>query len=297
MEYSILDSIEAFCQERALSGLAHSSVLEYETILRVIARWFEARGIYSPADMRLEHFREVLIDQRKRYKPASVYHRKSVCHCWLTWLREQGDIYFDPDKIPRILAPKPDEYRRLHITHDEAEKLINFLKERYRETRDLQDIRSYAVATLLFGAGLRISEAAGLQIKNINWKAKELYLPTTKANKERFVPFPTSTAVALRLYLWRRRDSNCETIFLNREGGTCNPKTLARRIKLEAGQIGILLTSHTGRRFCLTRLARVNILLAKQQAGHADLDTTMKYLVEDRETLRDTVRRIDPFAR
>jgi integrase len=60
---------------------------------------------------------------------------------------------------------------------------------------------------------------------------------------------------------------------------------------------GLAITSHVGRRYCVTRLASVNVFAAMQQAGHANLETTRAYVRESREELRRVVGLCDPLSR
>jgi integrase/recombinase XerD len=83
-----------------------------------------------------------------------------------------------------------------------------------------------ALLRLLYGTGLRVSEALSLSCNDINIKSKYLILRHTKNGKERLVPISDSLCEVCKQYLDYRKnfpivkDSNC--LFINPDGSPCN---------------------------------------------------------------------------
>lgn len=136
------------------------------------------------------------------------------------------------------------------------------------------------IFAVMYGCGLRISEAVALKASDVDGKAMTLRV-IGKGNKERLVPLTGGLLADLRL-LWM--EQRCETwLFPNRAGTNHikadNVERLFRKIRRELG-LGESLTPHSLRHGFAMRLFEqhmpaetIAILM-----GHANLNTTKQYL-------------------
>jgi site-specific recombinase XerD len=136
-----------------------------------------------------------------------------------------------------------------------------------------------ACFSLIYACGLRISEAASLEISAIDSAALVLRI-IGKGNKERRVPLPAPVLVDLRR-LWRTH-RNTRWLFPNRRGtGPVTPHVLARSFAAAACQIGITrrLTPHALRHSYATRLLEngVDTRVVQVLLGHQSIATTAIY--------------------
>jgi integrase/recombinase XerD len=191
-------------------------------------------------------------------------------------------------KLPRALSPR------------EAERLI----EAAAGTTP-RALRDAALVELLYGGGLRVSEAVGLERAGVDLDER-LVRCTGKGNKQRVVPIGRSAAEALRRYLSRGRPyldrRHRPELFLNAHGGPLTRagaflilRRLAERAGLEPEQIHPHLLRHSFATHLLEGGA--DLRSVQEMLGHADLATTEVYLhVTDRRR-RESYFQAHPHAR
>src|SRR2546425_1333511 len=153
------------------------------------------------------------------------------------------------------------------------------------------DLRDRALVELLYGAGLRVSEAVGLERNGVELDER-LVRCTGKGNKERIVPIGRQAAEALRRYLARGRPHldrrHRPELFLNAQGGPLPRagaflilRRLAAKAGLEPGRVHPHLLRHSFATHLLEGGA--DLRSVQEMLGHADLATTELYThVSDR---------------
>jgi integrase/recombinase XerD len=191
-------------------------------------------------------------------------------------------------KLPRTLSPR------------ETERLIEAAAG--TSPRALRDT---ALVELLYGGGLRVSEAVGLERAAVDLDER-LVRCIGKGGKERIVPIGRSAAEALRRYLGRGRpylDRRLRPeLFLNARGGPLTRagaflivRKLAEKAGLEPGRVHPHLLRHSFATHLLEGGA--DLRSVQEMLGHADLATTQIYThVSDRRR-RETYFEAHPHAR
>jgi integrase/recombinase XerD len=165
-------------------------------------------------------------------------------------------------------------------------------------------LRDRALVELLYGAGLRVSEAVGLDRGRIDLEAR-LVRPVGKGGKERIVPLGRAATEAIARYLSRGRPyldrRHRPELFLNAQGG---PLTRAgaflvlRRLAAKAGLDPERVHPHLLRHSFATHLLEggADLRSVQEMLGHADLATTELYThVSDRRR-RETYYEAHPHA-
>lgn len=197
--------------------------------------------------------------------------------------------------LPRRAKPLPKT-----LSPGEAERLI----EAATGTQP-RALRDQALVELLYGAGLRVSEAVGLDKAGIDLDDR-LVRVVGKGDKERAVPIGRQAAEALRRYLARGRPyldaRHRPELFLNARGG---PLTRAgaflilRKLAEKAGLDPHRVHPHLLRHSFATHLLEggADLRSVQEMLGHADLSTTELYThVTDRRR-RELYYRAHPHAR
>jgi integrase/recombinase XerC len=196
-------------------------------------------------------------------------------------------------KLPRTL-PKP-----LAVS---AAKQIADTDLRDGEEREPWIIaRDAAVLALLYGCGLRISEALGLKRKDFTGKSDSLIV-TGKGNKTRMVPILSQVTKAIADYLALCPYENPPNgpLFVGARGKTLSPRIVQLAMARLRGALGLAETAtpHALRHsFATHLLARGGDLRSIQELlGHASLSTTQIYTGVDAEHLLKVYNNAHPRA-
>jgi integrase/recombinase XerD len=190
--------------------------------------------------------------------------------------------------LPKTLSP------------GEAERLI----EAAAGTQP-RSLRDQALVELLYGAGLRVSEAIGLDKAGVDLDDR-LVRVIGKGSKERVVPVGRHAAEALRRYLSRGRPyldrRNRPELFLNARGGALTRAgafLILRKLAEKAGLDPHRVHPHLLRHSFATHLLEggADLRSVQEMLGHADLATTELYThVTDRRR-RELYFQAHPHAR
>jgi integrase/recombinase XerD len=152
-------------------------------------------------------------------------------------------------------------------------------------------LRDRALVELLYGAGLRVSEAVGLEKGSVDLEGR-LVRCIGKGSKERVVPIGRQAVTALRRYLSRGRPfldtRHRPELFLNAKGGgltRAGAFLILRRLAAKAGLEPERIHPHLLRHSFATHLLEggADLRSVQEMLGHADLATTELYThVSDR---------------
>jgi integrase/recombinase XerD len=193
-----------------------------------------------------------------------------------------------PKSLPKTLSP------------GEAERLID--AARGTEPRALRD---QALVELLYGAGLRVSEAVGLERAGVDLDDR-LVRVIGKGGKERVVPIGRHAAEALRRYLSRGRPyldrRHRSELFLNARGGgltRAGAFLILRRLAEKAGLEPARVHPHLLRHSFATHLLEggADLRSVQEMLGHADLSTTELYTHVTDLRRRELYYQAHPHAR
>ena len=198
-------------------------------------------------------------------------------------------------KVPKTL-PKP-------ISIDAAKQLTDTDLRAGEEREPWVLARDAAVLALLYGSGLRISEALGLTREAVPAPGKgDAITVTGKGNKTRMVPVLPRVLELIAEYvsLCPYDLPDTKPIFLGAKGGPLSPRIMQLTMARLRGALGLAETAtpHALRHsFATHLLARGGDLRAIQELlGHASLSTTQIYTAVDTEQLLSVYRSAHPRA-
>jgi integrase/recombinase XerD len=168
-----------------------------------------------------------------------------------------------------------------------------------------RDLRDRALVELLYGAGLRVSEAVGLDKASVDLEAR-LVRAVGKGSKERVVPIGRRAVEAVRRYVARGRPyldrRHRPELFLNARGGPLTRAGAFLILRGLAGKAGLepeRVHPHLLRHSFATHLLEggADLRSVQEMLGHADLATTELYThVSDRRR-RELYFQAHPHAR
>jgi len=161
--------------------------------------------------------------------------------------------------------------------------------------------RNAALLSLLYGSGLRISEALSLTRLDFPAGAKTLRV-TGKGGKTRIVPLigATADAVAAYIKLCPFAIGPEQQVFLGARGGPLQPAIIQREMQKMRGALGLpeTATPHALRHSFATHLlsAGGDLRAIQELLGHASLSTTQIYTGVDSTRLLDIYEKAHPRA-
>ncbi len=279
----------------ASARLAPHTVEAYRRDLTALAAWLK----HSPSTAATEELECHLAELRAQGLAASTIARRTAA--LRSFFRHQVLLGARRDN-PAAELELPRRRRTLPrtLSPGEAERLV----EAAAGTTP-RSLRDRALVELLYGAGLRISEALGLDRAGVDLESR-LVRCVGKGGKERIVPIGREAVEALRRYLARGRPyldrRHRPELFLNARGGPLTRagaflilRTLAAKAGLEPERIHPHLLRHSFATHLLEGGA--DLRSVQEMLGHADLATTELYThVTDRRR-RELYYRAHPHAR
>ena len=287
-------------QGRARRGYAEKTIEAYRAdvagFLGFLARHNAgAEGVASIERLSITDLRAFMAHERARGTSArSLSRRLSAVRGFVGWLGEREG--FDataplsirgPRGKPRLPRPLPPQAARDMIDAVEVEP-----SEPWVAARDA------AVVTLLYGLGLRISEALGLHGGQV--PLPEVMRITGKGGKERLVPVLPAAREAVAAYV--RTCPHAITkdgpLFLGVRGGPLSPRLVQRAMERARLRLGLPATAtpHALRHSFATHLlaAGGDLRAIQELLGHASLSTTQGYTAVDAGHLLEVYERAHP---
>jgi integrase/recombinase XerC len=230
----------------------------------------------------------------------SLARHLSSLRAFFRWACREGHLTRSPAK--GLPAPRIPKTLPRAMTLADTETLLDARAE------DSFPERERALFEFLYATGLRVSEAAGLDLEDVDFSAR-LARVVGKGRKERIVPFGEEAEEAMRDYLparaARRRGfagagEETEPLFVNARGGRLTTRSMARLLKtrLRAAGLPAAISPHALRHTFATHLlsAGADLRAIQELLGHASLSTTQKYTHLDAARLREVYRLAHPKA-
>ena len=213
----------------------------------------------------------------------------SALRSFFNWMVLEGSVKDNP--CDRVDMPKLGRYLPDVLSEDEVFRIIDSV-----DVSTWQGCRDKAILEVLYGCGIRVSEAVGLKVSGLYF-AEGFVRVIGKGNKERLVPLNDMAADSLRAYLDRRpepADSESDDIvFLNRFGRSLSRQSMFKMIKTQAllADIRKEISPHTFRHSFATHLVEhgADLRVVQEMLGHESVTTTEIYTHIDTSTWHQNV--------
>ena len=270
MEKSISKDYNYYLRmERAMS---QNTVASYCSDVEKFLEFYKGRvEDISPEDV-LEYLQSR--DGLSRRSQARVL---SSLRSFFDWLLLEKVLKDNPCDM--VDGPKIGRYLPDVLSEDEVVAIIDSVP-----LSTWQGVRDRAILEVLYGCGLRVSEAVGLQVSCLF--LKEGYVRVIgKGNKERLVPLGDMAVEAVLEYLEVRPQSadgtSSDILFLNRFGKSLSRVSMFTMIKKQAIAAGIRkeISPHTFRHSFATHLLEhgADLRMVQEMLGHESIATTEIY--------------------
>ena len=287
----------------ALEGSSSNTLLAYKRDLIDFFSFLTLHngskdGVSQLETINQASMRSWMAENRRSGKTSrSIARQLSSVKSFYKWFAERHGI--DPTMVLITKAPKFEKKLPRALSQEAAKEISSSI--------DLTDnepwivARDTAVILLLYGCGLRISEA-------LNLKYSEMPLTDTlkikgKGDKFRVIPILQIAREAVKSYLKMlpfSLNSN-DNIFRGVRGGSLNPRSIQLVMKSIREKLGIAAnaTPHSLRHSFATHLltAGADLRSIQELLGHASLSTTQIYTSVDASHLMDVYSKTHPKAK
>lgn len=257
----------------------------------------EAQGLAALARVDVSDMRAWMAFTRGRDIGARSLARKlSSVKSFYRWLAEREG--FDASAVLSARAPKYQRKLPRPVSPDAARDVIDSLDTQHPEA--WIGARDQAVVTLLYGCGLRISEALGLTGGDLPL-GQSLRI-VGKGGKERVVPViaPAVQAVERYLAMCPYAVEPAQPIFRGLRGGPLSPRAVQKAVANVRARLGLPATAtpHAMRHSFATHLLNAggDLRAIQELLGHASLSTTQAYTAVDGARMMEVYRRAHPKA-
>ncbi|MBU3260277.1 tyrosine recombinase XerC [Roseovarius sp. PS-C2] len=289
--------------QKALKGAADNTLEAYGRdvggfLAFVTEHKGEAQGLSALARVGVADMRSWMAFTRGKDVGARSLARKlSAVKSFYRWLSEHEG--FDATAVLSARAPKFQRKLPRPLAPDAAQDLIETLE--MQSENPWVAARDQAVVTLLYGCGLRISEALGLRA-DVLPMAEALRI-TGKGGKERVVPViaPARAAVEHYVRLCPHDLTPDRPLFRGVRGGALSPRAVQKVTQAARTQLGLpaSATPHAMRHSFATHLLNAggDLRAIQELLGHASLSTTQAYTAVDSARLMEVYRNAHPKGR
>lgn len=244
-------------------------------------------------DVRL--FRNYLTERTRRHiEKSSIARELSSLKNFFKWLDKNN--YLKNSALGIISSPHKEKALPRAMDIEETFSLIDVAKDLNKTP--WQGLRDTAIFTLLYGCGLRISEALSLNVGDIN--NNSFLRIKGKGNKERIVPLLPLVVENINAYLsacpYKMRTG--EPLFLGARGERLLPRIVQRQMQKIRAYMGLPdnLTPHALRHSFATHLLAngTDLRSIQELLGHASLSTTQRYTDVNIETIQKEYNKAFP---
>lgn len=261
--------------------------LEFMTLHHGNSQGLAALGGIGVSDMRawMAHKRTTGISAR------SLARKLSAVKSFYRWLAEREG--FDPSAVLATRTPKFQRSLPRPLSPTDAREVLDVAE--HQHDQPWVNARDRAVITLLYGCGLRISEALALTADVL--PMSETLRILGKGRKERIVPViaPARAAVESYIDLCPYPPEVGTPLFRGVRGGALNPRSIQKAMQTVRLQLGLpaSATPHAMRHSFATHLLNAggDLRAIQELLGHASLSTTQTY------TSVETVRLMEVYSR
>ena len=275
-------------------GLSANTIKAYESDIQEYVSFLKREKVTGPSGITMEKtlsFMSEVEGERGTASRARLLSALKGFHRFLYRERMVRDLEIEGVKTPRVSRRIP-----FVLSQEEVERLLDV------HVKSALDQRDRALLELTYSTGLRVSEACGLTIEQVDFERRLLRV-RGKGNKERIVPFGTKAASAVRQYLEEGRPlllkrTRPAALFLNNRGGELSRIGFWKVLKKRAAEAGLPsnVTPHTLRHSFATHLIEggADLRAVQELLGHSSIATTQIYTKLDMDYLLEVHRTFHP---
>ena len=308
---SLLQRYQTFL--RGQRGLAENTVRNYLADLACFWRYIDREGL-ELINMDRRMLRGYLAwlatdakegagpaqrQQRNRgYARVSIVRKLSALRSFYRFLVQEGLFRSSPVPSGRSLQVKVEKALPTFLGRQEVVRLLEAPQD-----SSVLGIRDTAIMEVFYSCGVRLSEAQGIDLPDINFSGREI-LVRGKGSKERWVLFGDPTQAALVRYLQESRPKletgTTQALFLNRYGQRLSGRSIEKLVRQYAAQAGLKdgVHPHTLRHTFASHMleGEADLRVIQELMGHSSPTTTQIYTHVTKQEARHAYLSYHPRA-
>lgn len=233
------------------------------------------------------------------YARRTIARRIAALRSFFRFLCRESVLLTNPFKA--IHTPKLEKRLPVFLDPHEITDLLSL------PAGDTLGLRDGALLELLYATGVRVSELAGLAVRDVDLDSGYA-LVYGKGSKERVVPVGRKALTAIKDYLAGSRPQLCanssaprhDTLFVNKSGGPLTDRSIRRILNKYVDRLAITknVSPHTIRHSFATHLLNngADLRSVQELLGHVNLSTTQLYTHVTKERMKAVYLQAHPRA-
>ncbi|MEI6609276.1 MAG: tyrosine recombinase XerC [Deltaproteobacteria bacterium] len=238
---------------------------------------------------------------QEKVKKVTVNRKVSSLRSFYKYLLRAGKVKNNPAEM--VQTPKIEKYMPTFLSVDETFQLLGDQGD-----HSVSGLRDSAMLELFYSSGLRLSELAGLNVTDFDFRQALVKL-RGKGKKERIVPVGKQALQAIDEYLKKTTEvrKKCDEnlfknpLFLNTRGKRITARSIARIVDAMTVKSGIgrKISPHSLRHTFATHLlnAGADLRSIQELLGHESLSTTQKYTAVNINRMMEVYDNAHPRAK
>lgn len=272
-------------------NLSPATIQSYQEDLRHFVVWLDENGIdlKDLTPEKLDDFLTLTAGQEE-YSPTSIARHFSSLRGFLKYMQNQGEYDYSTESM--LDRPKLGHYLPQYLTREEVDSVFESAANGKNPLRDT------ALFELMYSAGLRISEALGIKLSQLDLD-NEWLTPIGKGNKQRLVPLGSKAKENLKAWIELGRPlthPTTDNIILNSRGKPMTRMGAWKIVQQHTMHLSKQVSPHTFRHSFATHCleAGMDLRVLQELLGHADISTTQIYTHIDKEFIKQEHRQFHP---
>jgi len=291
--------IKEFVKVKKIKGLSKKTIGAYKYSLNALKKW----SIKSFLELTSEDLKDFLIfyQEQNGCSKTTINNMRRNLSSFFRFLTDEEKILINPMlRIPPVKEPKKIKKA---FTYEEIEKMRWFINRniylKNKNELSIRTMRTKAMFELLLSSGIRVGELVSLKTDNINFDECK-GLVHGKGDKERVIYFSEKAKNYMLQYLRLREDDSIYMFVQESNINIGSPLSITSVDKVfrRIGEyLDIDIHPHKFRRtFCTTMIKKgMPIDQVQKLMGHVSLETTLRYLDMDDETIAMTHKKYTNF--
>lgn len=299
--------VESFLSWCAIErGRSLNTLRAYRHDLARFVEWLSAESLDIASARTDDTARYVRQLQAIGLAPSSVARSTATVRSFYRYLSGEGLLPSDPAAATR--SPRPPRGLPKALTEDQIAALLAAAARDSGGERDaVRSLRDTALLEVMYGTGIRVSEAVGLDLGDLDLDGA-LVRVFGKGSRERVIPVGRCACRAVARWLddgrpelvAGRRSAGGSALFLNLQGGRLSRQGVWKVLHGHAVAVGLdrIVSPHVLRHSCATHMLDrgADVRAVQELLGHVSISTTQIYTKVASERLVAAYRTAHPRA-